>query len=185
MGSSRRRGAASPAGAGAGGGLANPAAMASLAFRRWSSGLTLSSPQAVPSLEVLWPFVVGIGVLLVLAVVLQGPLLALKQLVDLPGHIALVRLASQRSGAGRLVAAVITVTVLAWTGSQTLGFLADKADRGKAELTLLTRSRAGSSWRWSKAPWPARRRCAIWRGWATTCRCSFWRSTSSSGPPPA
>ena len=28
-----------------------------------------------------------------------------------------------------------------WTGSQTLGFLADKADRGKAELTLLTRSR--------------------------------------------
>ncbi len=36
---------------------------------------------------------------------------------------------------------VITVTVLAWTGSQTLGFLADKADRGKAELALLTRSR--------------------------------------------
>jgi hypothetical protein len=134
-------GAASPAGAG--GGLANPAAMASLAFRRWSSGLTLSAPQAVPSLDVLWPFLAGIGVLLVLAVVLQGPLLALKQLVDLPGHIALIRLASQRVWrAGRLVAAAITVTVLAWTGSQTLGFLADKADRGKAELTLLTRSRS-------------------------------------------
>jgi hypothetical protein len=82
------------------------------------------------------------GVLVVVAVVLQGLFPALSQLFDLRGHIELVRLASQRVWrAGRLVAAAITVTVLAWTGSQTLGFLADKADRGKADLTLLTRSR--------------------------------------------
>ena len=70
--------------------------MAMLAFRRWSSGLTLSSPQAVPSLDVVWPYLTGIAALLVLAMVLQGPVLALKQLVDFPGHLALVRLASQR-----------------------------------------------------------------------------------------
>jgi len=136
-------GATSPAGAGSASGQANPAAMAMLAFRRWSSGLTLSSPQAVPSLDVVWPFLAGISLLLILAVVLQGPLRALKQLVDVPGHIALVRMATQRVWrAGRLVAAAITVTVVAWTGSQTLGFLADRTDRGKAELALLTRSRA-------------------------------------------
>ena len=44
--------------------------------------------------------------------------------------------------AGRVVAAAITFTVLSWTGSQTLGFLTDKPDRGKAELILLTKSRA-------------------------------------------
>ena len=32
--------------------------------------------------------------------------------------------------------------MLAWTGSQTLGFLSDRSDRGKTELILLTRSRA-------------------------------------------
>ena len=160
-----------PAGAGSGGGLANPAAMASLAFRRWCSGLTLSSPQAVPSLDVLWPFLAGLAVLLVVAVVLQGPLLALKQLIDLPGHIGLVRLASQRVWrAGRLVAAAITVTVLAWTGSQTLGFLADKADRGKADLTLLTRSRGHRAGPGARDPRRLDAACATWRVWPTTCR---------------
>src|SRR5207253_10954349 len=86
----------------------------------------------------------GLAALLFVALVLQGPLLALKQLVDLPGHVRLVRRASQRVWrAGRVVAAAITFTVLAWTGSQTMGFLTERSDRGKADLTLLTKSRSG------------------------------------------
>jgi hypothetical protein len=91
----------------------------------------------------LWAFLAGLAALLVLALFLQGPLLALKQLADIPWHVSLVRRATRRVWrAGRLIAAAITFTVLAWTGSQTLGFVADKSDRGKAELALLTRSRA-------------------------------------------
>ncbi len=124
-------------------GTGNPAAMASLAFRRWCSGLTLSSPEVVPGLDGLWAFLAGLGVLLVIAIVAQGPMLVLRQIVDIPGHAALVRRATRRVWrAGRLVSALITFTVLAWTGSQTLGFLSDRSDRGKAELMLLARSRA-------------------------------------------
>jgi hypothetical protein len=131
----------SPTGASATG-IGNPAALASLAFRRWCSGVTLSSPLVAPSLDGLWAFLAGLAVLLCLALVLQGPLPALKQLVDISGHVALVRRATQRVWrAGRLIAAAITVTVLSWTGSQTLGFVTDKSDKGKAELTLLSRSR--------------------------------------------
>jgi hypothetical protein len=123
-------------------GVTNPAAMAALAFRRWCSGLTLCSPQAAPSLDGFWAFLVGLGVLLVLAILFQGPHLALKQILDIPGHLALVRRATRRVWrAGRLVAAAIAFTVLAWTGSQTLGFVMDKTDKGKADLTILTRSR--------------------------------------------
>jgi hypothetical protein len=129
--------------AAAGTGIGNPAAMASLAFRRWCSGLTLSSPQLVPSRDGLWSFLTGLAVLLAVAMVMQGPLLALEQLIDVPGHVALVRQATRRVWrAGRLVSAVITFTVLAWTGSQTLGFLVEKTEKAKTDLTLLTRSRA-------------------------------------------
>jgi hypothetical protein len=131
-------------GAGTGTGATNPAALAYLAFRRWCSGLTLSSPQSVPSLDGFYALLAGLAALLIVAVVMQGPLLALKQLVDLPGHVRLVQRATRRVWrAGRVVAAAITFTVLAWTGSQTLGFLAESSDRGKADLTLLTRSRSG------------------------------------------
>jgi hypothetical protein len=130
--------------AGAGTGAANPAALAYLAFRRWCSGLTLSSPQSVPSLDGLYALLAGLAALLFVAMVMQGPLLALKQLVDLPGHVRLVRRASRRVWrAGRVVAVAITFTVLAWTGSQTMGFLTERSDRGKADLTLLTKSRSG------------------------------------------
>ena len=135
-------GSGASAAAGSGTGVGNPAAMASLAFRRWCSGLTLSSPQVIPSMDGLWAFLAGLAMLFAVAMVFQGPLLALKQLIDIPGHAALVRQATRRVWrAGRLVSALITFTVLAWTGSQTLGFLAEKTDRGKTDLTLLTRSR--------------------------------------------
>ncbi len=135
-------GSGASAAAGSGAGVGNPAAMASLAFRRWCSGLTLSSPQVIPGMDGLWAFLAGLAMLFAVAMVFQGPLPALKQLIDISGHAALVRQAARRVWrAGRLVSALITFTVLAWTGSQTLGFLAEKTDRGKTDLTLLTRSR--------------------------------------------
>jgi hypothetical protein len=135
-------GVGTQAGSASSAGVISPAAAASLAFRRWCAGLTLSSPQTVPSLDGLWIFLGSLAVLLLLALIVQGPALALRQFLDVPGHIALVQRATRRVWrAGRLVAAAIAFTVLAWTGGQTLGFVADKADKGKADLTTLTRSR--------------------------------------------
>ena len=74
----------------------NPAALASLAFRRWCSGLTLSSPDVVPGLDGLWAFLSSLALLLVIAAVSAGPLATLKQLIDIPGHAALVRQATRR-----------------------------------------------------------------------------------------
>ena len=56
----------------------NPNSMYFLALRRWCSSLTLSSPQAFPGLHVLWAFAAGLGVLLVLAIFIQGPFAALE-----------------------------------------------------------------------------------------------------------
>ena len=73
-------------GAGASTSAGNPAALASLAFRRWCSGLTLSSPDVVPGLDGLWAFLSSLALLLVIAAVSAGPLATLKQLIDIPGH---------------------------------------------------------------------------------------------------
>ncbi len=136
-------GSGAAAASGSAAGIGNPAAMAYLALRRWCSGLTLSSPQVMPSMDGLWALLAGLAALFVVAMVFQGPLSALRQLFDIPGHAALVRQATSRVWrATRLVPALITFTVLAWTGSQVLGFLAEKTDRGKTDLMLLTRSRA-------------------------------------------
>lgn len=89
-------GSGASAAAGSGTGVGNPAAMASLAFRRWCSGLTLSSPQVIPSMDGFWAFLAGLAMLFAVAMVFQGPLLALKQLSDIPGHAALVRQATRR-----------------------------------------------------------------------------------------
>lgn len=126
-----------------GGGVSNPAALAALALRRWFSGQTLSSPQAVPDLHGFWAFVLGLAALLVLAGFAQGPTTTLRQVLDPRAHLGLVRRATRRVWkAGRLVAAVIAFTVLAWTSSQTLTFLGDRSEKGRADLTVLTRSRA-------------------------------------------
>jgi hypothetical protein len=127
---------------GAGGSVPNPVALASLALRRWFSGQTLCSPQAIPDLHGIWAFGFGLAGLLALAVAFQG-WTALHQLLDLRAHADLVRRATARVWkAGRLVAAAITFTVLAWTGSQTLAFLSERPEKGRADLTVLTRSRA-------------------------------------------
>ena len=52
---------------------ANPNSMYFLALRRWCSSLTLSSPHQSPASR-LWAFLAGLGGLLVLAILLQGPI---------------------------------------------------------------------------------------------------------------
>jgi hypothetical protein len=90
----------------------------------------------------LWAFLLGLAALLLLAMLLQGPALALRQVMDFGAHLSLVKRATARVWkAGRLVAAAITFTVLAWTGSQALTFLGESPEKGRADLTVLTRSR--------------------------------------------
>ena len=130
---------AQSAGAGA---SSNPAAMTYLCIRRWCGGLTLSSPRATPDLEGLWVFLVGLGILLLAVLVAQGPGQALRQLVDAAGHFRLMHVAADRLWrSGRLVAAVIMFTVLSWTGGQSLAFLSESPERGRADLLLLHRTR--------------------------------------------
>jgi hypothetical protein len=119
---------------------ASASSMAYLALKRWCSSLTLSSPQTTPSLYGLWAFLAALAVLLSLAIFCQGPARAIKQLFDLPRHVNLIRRCTQRVWrAGRLVAAAIGFTVLAWTAGQALTFAQDS---GKTDLQLLTKTRS-------------------------------------------
>jgi hypothetical protein len=118
----------------------NPSSLALLALRRWYASLTLSSPAAVPSLYGLWAWLLGLAVLLVLAMVIQGPVRALRQVFDVPGHIRLWSASWTRlRGAGRMVAVTIGMTVVAWTLSQTLRF---NDPRGRDDLLLLSKARS-------------------------------------------
>src|SRR5262245_49100807 len=120
-------------------GGAGPSSLAPLALRRWCASLTLSSPETVPSFHGLWAFAAALGVLLLVALVVQGPLTALKQLFDIPGHVQLLRQAIRRVWrSGRLVAIAIGLTVLSWTGSQALVY---SQESGRTDLLLLTKSR--------------------------------------------
>ena len=116
-----------------------PGSLAPLALRRWFGSLTLSSPEAVPSLFGLWSWLLGLAALLFLAIVVQGPGRALGQFFDVAGH---VRLAARAMGrlrrSGRMVAIVIGATVLAWTGSQTWTY---SRPQGKEDVVLLLKSR--------------------------------------------
>jgi hypothetical protein len=110
-----------------------------LALRRWCSSLTLSSPQAIPSLHVLWAFAASLCVLLVLAILFQGPFAALKQLFDLVGHASLVRKATRRVWrASRMVSIAIGFTVVSWTASQAWVYTQESR---RADLVMLTKSR--------------------------------------------
>jgi hypothetical protein len=117
----------------------NPNSMYFLALRRWCSSLTLSSPQAIPSLHPLWVFLAGLAGLLILAVFAQGPIRVLQQLFDLAGHARLVQKSFRRLWrAGRMVAIAIGFTVLSWTASQAWIF---NQESRKADLISLTKSR--------------------------------------------
>ncbi len=118
---------------------ANANSMALLALKRWCSSLTLFSPQTAPSLYGLWSFLAVLAALLFLVVFCQGPTAALKQVFDLPGHVSLIRRSTGRVWrSGRLVAAAIGFTVLAWTAGQALVFARDS---GKTDLQLLVKTR--------------------------------------------
>jgi hypothetical protein len=120
------------------GGL-NPNSLAPLALRRWFAGLTLSSPQFIPSGHGLWAFLAALGLLLLAAFLIQGPIAAMRQLFDLSGHVLLVRDGVRRVWrAGRLVATAIALTVLSWTTAEAMVY---NADSGRADLLLLTRAR--------------------------------------------
>ena len=117
----------------------NPNSLGPLALRRWFAGLTLSSPQFVPSGHGLWALLVGLAILLLAAIFIQGPIAAGRQLFDVPGHVLLVRDGVRRVWrAGRLVATAIAFTVISWTGAEAMVY---SADSGRADLLLLTRAR--------------------------------------------
>ncbi len=126
-----------------GGGTAAPAggnaATAILPFRRWYAGLTLSPPVSSSGLAWLWAIGLGLLGLFALAVACQGPGRALVQALDVPGHLRLFSAAMARlRKSGRVLAAVVGVTVLTWTVGQMFTF---SDPQGRDDLTALTKGR--------------------------------------------
>ncbi len=81
----------------------------------------------------------GFALLVLVVLVAQGPLLALRQLLDIPGHARLVRDSTRRARhAGRIIAALIGFTVVSWTGAQAVVF---NRESGRTDVLQLTRSR--------------------------------------------
>ena len=115
-------------------------AFAPLALRRWCASLTLTSPDAAPSLSGLWVALAGMGALFVVALLAQGPITFVKQVFDVAGHVRLLRQALARlQRAARMTAVIIGLTVVAWTGSQLRNYSNETA---KLDLQLLTKSRS-------------------------------------------
>ena len=101
----------------------DPDDLALLALRRWYASLTLSSPDPAPNRFGFWAWLIGLGVLLIVCLVAQGPRRALGQLFDLPGHFRLASAALLRlRRSGRLIAVTLGATVIAWTASQALSY---------------------------------------------------------------
>jgi hypothetical protein len=118
---------------------ASPSALAMLALKRWCSSLTLSPQAAAPSLHALWALLLGLLAVLLLALIFQGPTVLLKQIVNLPEHIQLIRKSTRRVWrASRLVALAIGFTVVSWTASQALTF---QQDSRRVDLLALTKGR--------------------------------------------
>jgi hypothetical protein len=114
-------------------------ATAIMPFRRWYAGLTLSPPVNAAGLDWLWAIALGLAALLVLAVVMQGLGRALRQLFDVPGHVRLFSDAMARlRRSGRVLAAVVGMTVLTWTMGQMFTF---SDPQGRDDLTALTKGR--------------------------------------------
>jgi hypothetical protein len=109
------------------------------ALRRWYSGLTLSTPTNPSGPAWLWAILLGLGGLLLLVLVTQGPGRMLRQLFDIPGHLRLFSAAMARlRRSGRLLAVVVGMTVVTWTFNQSLTY-ADP--QGRDNLTALTKGR--------------------------------------------
>ncbi|MDG3003515.1 hypothetical protein [Paludisphaera mucosa] len=123
-------------------GVGSPAAAAYAALRRWCGGLTLAPSRPVPDWGVLGVLAAAPALLVFLAMIGQGPASTLKQILDVSGHLRLLREATARVWrAGRLVTALLGFTVLSWTGSQCLAFFFEDAERGRTDLLVLKRGR--------------------------------------------
>lgn len=110
-----------------------------LALRRWFASQTLSSPEAIPTFHGLILWLGALGVLLLIAMIFQGPGRAIRQALDIPGHFRLGGAAVNRiRRSARMIAVVVGTTVLSWTGSQTFVF---NNAQGREDVVLLTRSR--------------------------------------------
>jgi hypothetical protein len=99
--------------------------LALLALRRWCGSLTLSQPDAAlgPISGGLWAWLVGLAALLLLALSFQGPVRAIGQLLDVPGHARLLSSALGRfRRSGRLLMVAVGVSVVAWTANQTFSY---------------------------------------------------------------
>ncbi|MEW4571230.1 hypothetical protein AB1L88_25440 [Tautonia sp. JC769] len=111
-----------------------------MALRRWFWGQTLSSASVVPGSEGFWAWMLGLLVLLLVAMVAQGPVRALGQLFDLPGHIRLFGAAVERLRASaRLVMILLGASVISWTSSLLVRY---RSPLGLADLSLLSRTRS-------------------------------------------
>jgi hypothetical protein len=109
------------------------------ALRRWYAGLTLSTPANPSGLAWLWAILLGLGALILLVTVTQGPGRMLRQLFDIPGHLRLFSAAMARiRRSGRLLAVVVGLTVVTWTFNQALTYT---DPQGRDNLTALTRGR--------------------------------------------
>lgn len=111
-----------------------------LALRRWCWGQTLSSPRSVPGAEGLWGLMIGLAVLLLVAMVAQGPVRALGQVFNLAAHVRLIGAAVERLRASaRLVMILLGASVVCWTTALMMRY---NRPSGAADLTLLLRTRS-------------------------------------------
>src|SRR5437764_24978 len=92
-----------------------------------------------PGLAWLWAIGLGLAALLLLVMMMQGPGRALGQLFDIPGHARLFSAAMARlRKSGRMLAAVVGMTVMTWTIGQTFTF---NDPQGRDDLTALHKGR--------------------------------------------
>ena len=74
-----------------------------------------------------------------IATIAQGPVKALRQVFDMPGHFRLARAATRRVWrSSRTIAAAIAFTVISWTAAETAVY---SYESGRSDLLLLTKSR--------------------------------------------
>ncbi len=110
-----------------------------LSLRRWYASLTLSTPDSVSGPAWLWPVVLGLAGVLILAMVHQGPRRTIGQLLDVKGVTRLFSAAMGRlKRSGRLIAVVAGVSVVSWTVSQSFSYV---EPQGRDDLLLLMKGR--------------------------------------------
>ncbi len=111
-----------------------------IALRRWCGSLTLSPPGAAGLVSygaLAW--LIGLGLLLLVAILAQGPGTAIGQVFDVAGHSRLLGAALARfRRSGRLLGIAVSATVVAWTASQLFNY---SVPSGRDDMLLLTKGR--------------------------------------------